>query len=307
MSASEKLSIVVDWGTSNFRAYLVQADGQCLERVDTADGLNNVERPFADVLLQHIGDWLQQHGPLNTLLSGMVGSPGGWRLVPHLPSPVSLAQLAQHSQPLPEFAPCPAWIVPGVSGTGAAGNFDVMRGEEIQYFGAQQWLKQQRYAPPQLLCFPGTHNKWLSFTENKLGEFSTTMSGELFGLLSQQSILADSIDAHTIWSDDAFYSGIDHAGKSGGLLHHLFSVRSRNLSGEHTAREGLPYLSGLIIGHELLNLAASSTRSVGVVGAHALAQRYQMALTHRGYEAFCIDSEAATILGALAIMQHRID
>jgi 2-keto-3-deoxy-galactonokinase len=66
-------------------------------------------------------------------------------------------------------------------------------------------------------------------------------------------------------------------------------------------------LSGLIIGHELLNLAASSTRSIGVVGAHTLAQRYQMALTHRGYEAFCIDSEAATILGALAIMQHRID
>ncbi|MBK88383.1 MAG: MFS transporter [Gammaproteobacteria bacterium] len=307
MSAPENLSIVVDWGTSNFRAYLVRDDGLCLERINTADGLNNVERRFADVLLQHIGNWLQQHGPLTTLLGGMVGSPAGWQLVPHLPSPVSLKQLAQYSQPLPEFTPCPAWIVPGVSGTGVAGSFDVMRGEELQYFGAQQWLKQQRRAPPQLLCFPGTHNKWLAFTENALGNFSTTMSGELFGLLSQQSILADSIDAHAVWNDDAFYRGIDHAEKSGGLLHHLFSVRSRNLNGEHSAREGLPYLSGLIIGHELLNLSAKPTRSIGIVGAHALAQHYQMALTYRGYEAFCVDSEAATILGALAIMPHLLN
>ena len=258
MSAPENLSIVVDWGTSNFRAYLVRDDGLCLERINTADGLNNVERRFADVLLQHIGNWLQQHGPLTTLLGGMVGSPAGWQLVPHLPSPVSLKQLAQYSQPLPEFTPCPAWIVPGVSGTGVAGSFDVM-------------------------------------------------SGELFGLLSQQSILADSIDAHAVWNDDAFYRGIDHAEKSGGLLHHLFSVRSRNLNGEHSAREGLPYLSGLIIGHELLNLSAKPTRSIGIVGAHALAQHYQMALTYRGYEAFCVDSEAATILGALAIMPHLLN
>ena len=95
MSPPKNLSIVVDWGTSNFRAYLVQADGQCLERIDSADGLNNIERPFADVLLGHITHWLQQYGPLTALLSGMVGSPSGWREVPHLASPASVAQLAQ--------------------------------------------------------------------------------------------------------------------------------------------------------------------------------------------------------------------
>ncbi|HBF61784.1 MAG TPA: 2-oxo-3-deoxygalactonate kinase, partial [Gammaproteobacteria bacterium] len=250
MSPTKNLSIVVDWGTSNFRAYLVDPNGQCLERIDSADGLNNIESPFADVLIGHIAQWLQQHGTLTTLMSGMVGSPNGWQHVPHLPGPISIAQLAQHSQLINEFTPCPTWIVPGVSGTGTAGSFDVMRGEEVQYFGAQQWLNQHRMEP-ELLCFPGTHNKWLPFKPDELGSFSTTMSGELFELLSKQSILAHSIDPEANWSDTAFLAGIDHATRPGGFLHHLFSVRSRNLSGEHTSATGESYLSGLIIGHEL--------------------------------------------------------
>ena len=75
MSPTKNLSIVVDWGTSNFRAYLVDPHGQCLERIDSADGLNNIESPFADVLIGHIAHWLQQHGTLTTLMSGMVVVP----------------------------------------------------------------------------------------------------------------------------------------------------------------------------------------------------------------------------------------
>ena len=307
MSPTKNLSIVVDWGTSNFRAYLVQADGQCLERIDSADGLSNVQHPFADVLIGHIDHWLQQHGPLTTLMSGMVGSPSGWQHVPHLPGPTSIAQLAQHSHPVTEFTPCPAWVVPGVSGTGISGSFDVMRGEEVQYFGAQQWLEQHHCPAPESLCFPGTHNKWLSFKPNELGQFSTTMSGELFELLSKQSLLAHSIEPEANWNDTAFFAGIDHANRPGGLLHHLFTVRSRNLSGEHTGAEGQSYLSGLIIGHELSEMATAPATTIGIVGSHSLAQRYQSALRYRGFDTINIDSEAATILGALAIMQRLPD
>lgn len=307
MSPGKNLSIVVDWGASNFRAYLVHADGQCLERIGSADGLNNIEHPFADVLIGHIDKWLQQHGPLTTLMSGMMGSPSGWQHVPHLPSPTSITQLAQHSQLATEFTHCPAWIVPGVSGTGIAGSFDVMRGEETQYFGAQQWLQEQNHSAPELLCFPGTHNKWLSFKPDELSQFSTTMSGELFELLSKQSMLAHAVDSLANWNDDAFFAGIDHANRTGGLLHHLFTVRSRNLSGEHTTAEGQSYLSGLIIGHELANMLTAPTSAIGIVGSHTLAQRYQLALRYRGFDAICINSEAATILGALAIMQHLPD
>ena len=57
---------------------------------------------------------------LVTVLCGMVGSPGGWHLVPHLPAPASLMQLTEHCHRLTDFTHCPAWIVPGVFGIGYA-------------------------------------------------------------------------------------------------------------------------------------------------------------------------------------------
>ena len=303
-SKPNAVTIVVDWGTSNFRAYLVAENGNCLARVDTAEGLNNVQQPFSEVLLKHIDPWLQQHGALVTVLCGMVGSPSGWHLVPHLPAPASLVQLTEHCHRLTDFTHCPAWIVPGVFSIGYAGSHDVMRGEEVQFFGVQQLLPRSKHKPPQLLCFPGTHNKWIDASSSTLNNFSTTMSGELFGLLSQKSILASSIDADAPWNDDAFTQGLDHAKQPGGLLHHLFGVRALNLNGQHSQELGLSYLSGLIIGHELQDLGALAGCSIAIVGASELAHRYQLALTHFGYDAFCIDSEAATILGALAIAEQ---
>ena len=51
-SKPNAVNIVVDWGTSNFRAYLVAENGNCLARVDTAEGLNNVQQPFNEVLVK---------------------------------------------------------------------------------------------------------------------------------------------------------------------------------------------------------------------------------------------------------------
>lgn len=297
-------TIVVDWGTSNFRAYLVTADGLRLDRVNAADGLNNIDRPFDQVLLHHIGGWLREYGPIPTVMCGMVGSPGGWQFVPHVSAPASLQQLAKNCVLLDAFTACPTWIVPGVSGTGIAGSADVMRGEEVQYFGALQWLHNARRERPHLLCFPGTHNKWVDASTDTLTAFSTTMSGEVFALLHEHSILTHSVDSELTWRDPAFTAGLDYSGRDGGLLHHLFTVRSRNLADEHALEDGPAYLSGLIIGHEIRHLRAAAACSIGIVGATTLAQRYQFALAHFGYDAFLIDNEDATIRGALAIVKN---
>ena len=74
--------------------------------------------------------------------------------------------------------------------------------------------------------------------------------------------------------------------------------------GEHTVAVGQAYLSGLIIGQELQSMITKPACTIGIVGSHTLAQHYQQALSYCGFDAICIDSEAATILGALAIMQR---
>ena len=91
------------------------------------------------------------------------------------------------------------------------------------------------------------------------------------------------------------------ASQSGGLLHHLFSVRTLQLRGEHQLSEGEDYLSGIMIGHDILAQLGSTPKHVGIVAAPQLAGKYAQALDLLGYSSFCIDAEQATTAGALLV------
>ena len=308
--------IVVDWGTTNFRAYLVErrADGHgvCRDRVATPEGLLNIQSDYPGVLKQNISHWLEPSHPTPILLCGMVGSPSGWIEVPHIPCPVNIQTLAQNARQISNFNNGNTWIIPGLSGLGISGYFDVMRGEEVQYFGAKKIIKAQNLGTPEVVCFPGTHNKWINTAinmESTLDQFSTSMTGEVFNLLASHSILSNSIAKQAPWQERAFLKGLDNSASKGGIMHQLFTVRSLQLSGAHTHDNGEAYLSGLLIGSEIrsmLNEATKSTKGthVAIVGSDKLAQRYLSAIDHLGHCAFSIDSEEATIAGALEIAQH---
>jgi 2-dehydro-3-deoxygalactonokinase len=84
---------------------------------------------------------------------------------------------------LHEVAPR-TWIVPGLSDPRG----DVMRGEEVQLLGAVS----AGLAPADaLLCQPGTHCKWARMRDGAVAAFSTSMTGEMFALLKQHSLLAE--------------------------------------------------------------------------------------------------------------------
>src|SRR5262249_42659765 len=81
---------------------------------------------------------------------------------------------------------------------------------------------------------------------------------------------------------DAFARGIAASVSPGGLLHHLFGVRTQGLFGELAAAAAPSYLSGLLIGHELNGLVPPERRSVHLIGGRALVERYERALALRG-------------------------
>ncbi len=62
------------------------------------------------------------------------------------------------------------------------------RGEETQLLG---WSCTNRM--PRTVCMPGTHSKWVASTTAAVRAFETVMTGELFAVLSQTSILRHSI------------------------------------------------------------------------------------------------------------------
>jgi 2-dehydro-3-deoxyphosphogalactonate aldolase len=94
----------------------------------------------------------------------------------------------------------------------------------------------------------------------KIVGFRTFMTGEIYGLLAQHSILARTLDANAPLDDAAYRCGIARAGDGGGLLHNAFGMRALGLFGRLSPAESASYLSGLLIGEELGPGTASRRR-----------------------------------------------
>lgn len=273
--------IAVDWGTSSFRAYRLDASGAVLGQRSAAVGLLACQGRFEPVLAQQLDGW----GDELVVMAGMIGSRNGWREVPYVACPAGIDEIAAGLLPV-AAASLPGrriFITPGVShrpGPGAPGTPEVMRGEETQLLGLFGELPG---AGPHTVCLPGTHSKWATVGAGRIGAFHTAMTGELYAVLKQHSLLGALMDHDAGAANEdapAFELGVRTSADAGGLLSHLFSVRTRGLFGELTAAQLPSYLSGLLIGHELHGLLGGAQR-VHLIGSEALVQRYRRALALR--------------------------
>ena len=294
-------AVLIDWGTTNVRAYGIGADGAILERRVSAHGIRNVpDRQFAAAFDALVGDW-RASAPVPVLMSGMIGSRQGWAEAPYVACPAGLDDLADGLLSVPDRSG--VRIVPGVCLGASASHRDVMRGEEVQCFGA---VAIERIADA-ILCLPGTHSKWVRMEGGRLVDFATAMTGEAYEVLRRHSILSALIrDEETGAPGDSrwFAAGLERSGEPGGLLHHLFSVRADGLF-DIVPGEGLAdYLSGILIGHEIRSMAGlfPAPRPVLVVGGSGLAAAYRAALSHLEVEARAIDAEKATTSGLFRIL-----
>ncbi len=281
--------IGIDWGTSNVRGFRYAADGEVIETRRREAGLKQVaDGAWAAVFETHFGDWLRESPQAPTLLCGMVGSRQGWSEAAYVECPATCDVLADRLHPVPGTS---FRIVPGLCTVDADGVPDVMRGEETQLAGLD-------VSGPSAVCLPGTHSKWVSLDGQRIETFRTMMTGELFDILSQHSLLAQmsepgTEDAH------AFARGLDRAAGGSGLLHDLFGVRTLRLFDKLAATSVPDYLSGLLIGHELASLddMVPAETPVTVIGTQALASRYVVALQHRKRTVHVVDGEAAAARG----------
>jgi 2-dehydro-3-deoxygalactonokinase len=276
--------IAVDWGTSSFRAYRLSVDGGVAERRSAPLGILHVEGGrFAQALEGQIGDWLAA-GEAPVVMSGMIGSRQGWAEAPYASCPAGAAEIAAGLREV-RWGERRAWIAPGLSSRDAAGVPDVMRGEETQILGVLEELPQSAW-----ICLPGTHSKWVEVHDGKIVRFSTHMTGEVFAVLKSHSILGRMMREEPTdlqW----FAAGVRRAQDSGGLLHHLFGVRARGLFGEVPDAASASYLSGIVIGHELV-AARSAATAVFLLGAKPLVDLYQHALRQFGRDATVLDPDA---------------
>ena len=296
-------SIVVDWGSSNFRAYLLSPDGMKQAMISSERGIKSMASTgFANYLCAQLAPW-QASGRLPVLLCGMVGSNIGWHEVPYIPAPCSLEQLAAGLYRVAE-GDIHGWIVPGLSARNPWAMPDAMRGEEMQALG---WQRLHGTAQGQhALCLPGTHNKWVTLQHGQLTGFATAMTGECYQLITRHSILSgDTQD----FDRAAFQCGVEQAIRHPGVLHQLFSARSQVLIGELAAEHSHSYISGLLIGDEVAQMQRAGQLQVNtpiaLLGERHLCVLYQSAIELIGLHAAVYDAEQCLLAAASYLLEYQ--
>lgn len=267
--------IAIDWGTSSFRAYRLDAKGAIVGTRTAAQGILAVPAGgFSLVLQRQLREWLDDQ-PI--VMSGMVGSRQGWVEAPYVPCPAGFDEIAGAMRKVSEGV----WIVPGVSCLDPQGVPDVMRGEETQVLGAER---------DGLICLPGTHSKWVEVKNGRIERFSTYMTGEVYAVLKQHSILGRMMEEGAP-DAAAFREGVERSGQPGGLLHHLFGVRTRGLMGELGPAPSASYLSGILIGHELRSF---QVRNFFIIGEPGLTSLYRAGAQALNIETQVLEPTAGT-------------
>ena len=85
--------IGLDWGTTSFRAYRLDAAGAVLEaRIAPAGILKVPEGGFEGVLEREVGPWLADAPALPVIAAGMITSRQGWVEVPYRPCPAEIGR-----------------------------------------------------------------------------------------------------------------------------------------------------------------------------------------------------------------------
>lgn len=290
--------IGVDWGTTNLRAYRFDDEGRVIERRLSAAGILNVKDDgFAATLHENVGDWIGA-GQKRVLLSGMVGSRQGWVEADYLPCPLTLDDLAAGVVSIP-YEGAEVKLIPGVRGEDGSGVPEVMRGEETQVMGIAE-----RSLLGGLVCMPGTHAKWVELRDGTIASFQTCMTGDVFAALRKETILSKLMHADSAIDEKHFLRGVKRSADAGGVLHHLFGVRTLALMDQLREEDAASYLSGLLIGHEVRTMMPAHG-GVHIVGAAQLCGLYQRAIESCGGAA-TIEEEDAAAKG-LAVIGRRLN
>jgi 2-dehydro-3-deoxygalactonokinase len=164
-----------------------------------------------------------------------------------------------------------------------------MRGEEVQIFGALQLAGTDQAT----LVLPGTHSKWVRVEGGRVLQLKTFMTGEVFALMAQHSILGKTLDMGGVFDGAIFLQGVDQGLADGSILHRLFAVRTLALFDRLSPGQLTSYLSGLLIGEELrTSTVTADAGPVIVIGSETLTQRYTLALQHLRIPCQCWGAEA---------------
>lgn len=284
----------VDWGTSNLRVWVFDAENQLLDHVSSTQGMGALSpETFEPTLIELIDPYLGQ-GVSPVICCGMVGARQGWAEAAYMQVPCSAPDAKKALRVKSKDPRVDVRILPGLCQNTPA---DVMRGEETQIAG--YLAKDPNFFGT--LCLPGTHSKWTQISAEEIVSFRTFMTGELFALLSTQSVLRHALDTSE-WSEDYYLEALNDAMSAPQQLSaRLFALRADGLLHGLSPTAVRSRLSGYLIG---LELAGAKPYWLGldvvVIGDPKLTPLYTRALKAQGVSCLSQNGDEMTQAGLKA-------
>ncbi len=282
--------ISVDWGTTNIRVRLVQcASLQIVEEVFSPQGIKKTydlwndhggERKdyFLGFLKSQI-DQFETEIDINTkvVVSGMASSSIGIKELPYAELPFNTDGSNLFVEDI--FGSNFPYQIKLISGVKSEA--DVIRGEEVQIVGL---INDEKQSVKTVFVMPGTHSKHVVCDNEMVTDFHTFMTGEMFQVISEHTILKNSLNQGKFGKKEqlAFDEGVSSCLEGHSLLNELFKIRAYSLFQSKTAVENYYFLSGLLIGSEIIALRDGSHDQVRLCAGGNLFDLYYRAIEKIG-------------------------
>ena len=292
----DKHILCCDWGTTSFRLRLVERQNyQVHTEYLTKDGVAGTYRDwkeqdeisrfdfYAAILKNSIKELAKKTSfildSIPVIVSGMASSSIGMEELPYAELPFESNGSQASVRVFKDFngMDAPLLLVSGLKS-----HEDVMRGEEAQLIGLLKLNEITIQGSEKIVfVFPGTHSKHIVVQDGFVTDFHTYMTGEIFNIMTEHSILKDSVnsssdsDLKNQESIKAFLKGVEISGTSA-LLHSLFTVRTGQLFGQFTKEQNSFYLSGLLIGSELRQLKDGNYDRLIICSGKHLYEHYKL-------------------------------
>lgn len=285
----------IDWGTSSFRLWLVDGGGGILAERRSLDGMMAAGKlGFAAVLDGHLAA-LEAPADLPAVICGMAGARQGWVESGYIDTPAPLASIPDRAVPVPGQAR-DIRILPGIAQRDP-GAPDVMRGEETQLLGALGLAG----TADALACLPGTHSKWIRVDGGTVRRFSTFMTGELFGVVTRETILLHAVaGAAEVQDTVAFRAAVRAAyAAPARAANLLFQARSSQLLFGTSPASARGWISGTLIGLEIAGGLAGEgpADTVTLIAAGGLESLYRTAFETLAIPFTSLDADEAALGG----------
>lgn len=310
----------VDWGTTNFRLRLVErSSAKIIEELLSATGIKDLflkwrkeggdrEFVFLSFLKQQI-DLLHSNisKDIEIVISGMASSSIGIHELPYATLPFYMngygLHIKQFKHPLFSFG---YKLISGV-----CSDSDVLRGEEVQIVGLAMKVD---LSGKNIFILPGTHSKHLICENDKVIDFNTFMTGEMFQVIAEHTLLKDSIENPSLKPGNfaEFDEGVLRNNIGLSIMNDLFKIRAWDLLGSRTSNQNYFYLSGLLIGAELSSLKSLHFDGIILCAGENLAGFYKRALQILGFMGKTkildrIDVENSVAEGQMIIINQNIE